>query len=87
MLRYFGEEDAQPCGTCSVCNVKGQKISETERKQLSEKILLLLEEMPQSSRELSEKLTFAETEILATLRLLLDNKKVTLGAGNRYYLK
>ncbi len=87
LVRYFGEEGAKRCGICSVCSAEFQKISIEERKTLSEKILLLLEETPQSSRELSEKLTFAETEIVATLRLLLDSKKITLGVRNRYHLK
>ncbi|WP_432411136.1 RecQ family ATP-dependent DNA helicase [Rasiella sp. SM2506] len=87
LVRYFGEENATKCGICSVCKSEFQKISAEERKLLSEKILLLLEETPQSSRELSEKLTFAETEIVATLRLLLDSKKVSLGVRNRYHLK
>jgi len=87
LVRYFGEENAEICGICSVCNPEFQKISTKERKTLSEKILLLLEESPQNSRELSEKLTFAETEIINTLRLLLDSKKVTLGVRNKYHLK
>ncbi len=87
LVRYFGEENGTQCGICSVCSSQFQKISVADRKTLSEKILLLLEEKPQSSRELSEKLTFAETEILATLRLLLDSKKVSLGVRNRYHLK
>lgn len=87
LVRYFGEEHGERCGICSVCTSEFQKISAEERKTLSEKILLLLEETPQSSRELSEKLTFAETDIVSTLRLLLDSKKVTLGVRNRFHLK
>jgi ATP-dependent DNA helicase RecQ len=87
LVQYFGDVDAKQCGICSVCTSDVQKISAEDQKTLSEKILLLLEETPQSSRELSEKLTFAETEIITTLRLLLDNKKVTLGVRGRYYLK
>ncbi|MAZ72583.1 MAG: recombinase RecQ [Flavobacteriaceae bacterium] len=87
LVRYFGEEDATRCGICSVCNPEFQKISAGDRKTLSEKILLLLEDTPQTSRELSEKLTFAETEIINTLRLLLDSKKINLGVANKYYIK
>lgn len=87
LVRYFGEENGERCGICSICSPEFQKISTEDRKILSEKILLLLEETPQSSRELLEKLTFAETEIVSTLRLLLDSKKVTLGVRNRYHLK
>lgn len=86
LVRYFGEENGERCGICSVCKAEFQQISVAERKTLSEKILLLLEESPQSSRELSEKLTFAETDIVTTLRMLLDCKKVTLGVRNRFHL-
>lgn len=87
LVRYFGEEDAAKCGICSVCKTELQQISAKDRMTLSEKILLLLEETPQTSRELSEKLTFAEAEIVKTLRLLLDSNKLTLGVRNRYHLK
>jgi ATP-dependent DNA helicase RecQ len=87
LVRYFGEEDAVKCGICSVCTTEVTKISAVDRGELSAKILLLLEEAPQTSREISEKLTFAETEIISTLRLLLDSNKVSLGVRNRYHLK
>lgn len=87
LLRYFGEREATACGLCSVCKKASGPISATEQKVLSEKIRIQLEEGPQTSRELSEKLIFAETDITAVLRLLLDRGSVQLDFRNRYHLK
>ena len=87
LLRYFGEQDALACRLCSVCKKSDGVISAKEKQLLSEKIMIQLEEGPQTSRELSEKLIFAETDIIKVIRLLLDKRMIQLDVRNRYHLK
>tara|TARA_R100000306_G_scaffold8677_1_gene12077 strand:- start:53668 stop:55566 length:1899 start_codon:yes stop_codon:yes gene_type:complete len=87
LLQYFGEENTTACGMCSVCIKSKGTISAKEKKVISEKIKIQLEEGPQTSRELSEKLIFAETDIVSVLQLLLDQGSIQLDIRNRYHLK
>ncbi|WP_203295592.1 RecQ family ATP-dependent DNA helicase [Luteirhabdus pelagi] len=86
LVSYFGEEDAEACGICSVCAPE-QKIPQKREVQLiAEKILILLEERDMDARELSQKTTFAEAKVVHTLRKLLDAKKIAVNARNQYTL-
>lgn len=86
LVTYFGETTASKCGICSVCKTQTKKLSKTEMQQLAEQILALLEEAELTSREISERLTFAETDILKVLRLLMDAEKINANPKNQYYL-
>lgn len=86
LVMYFGETTASKCGICSVCKTQTKKLSKTEMQQLAEQILTLLEEAELTSREISERLTFAETDILKVLRLLMDAEKINANPKNQYYL-
>ena len=77
LVSYFGETTASKCGICSVCKALTSKFSKTDMQQLAGQILALLEESELTSREISEKLTFAETDILKVLRLLMDAEKIS----------
>src|SRR5690606_6098571 len=69
LVSYFGETTASKCGICSVCKTQNSKLSNREIEHLAKQILAILESGDLSSREISEKLTFAETDILKVLRL------------------
>ncbi|WP_317619472.1 RecQ family ATP-dependent DNA helicase [Aequorivita vladivostokensis] len=86
LVSYFGETTASKCGICSVCKAKTPKLSKKEIQNLAGQILTLLEESELTSREISEKLTFAETDILKVLRLLMDAEKVGANPKKQYYL-
>ncbi len=86
LVSYFGEKTANKCGVCSVCRTQNSKLSNREMQHLATKILALLEGGDLSSREISEKLTFAETDILKMLRLLMDADKLKINPKNQYYL-
>ncbi len=86
LARYFGDEEAQSCGICSVCATQKNTASKNELKHISEKILQLLEESEMDARELSEKSTFTKEKIVHVLRLLLDNGKIKLNTKNQYYI-
>lgn len=87
LVRYFGEENDIPCGICSVCEQQADGGKKPSIAAVSEKIIELLEEHPMESKRLIERLTFAETDILKALRLLLDAGKVKLNAVNQYFIK
>jgi ATP-dependent DNA helicase RecQ len=86
LVSYFGETTASKCGICSVCKALTSKFSKTDMQQLAGQILALLEESELTSREISEKLTFAETDILKVLRLLMDAEKISANPKKQYYL-
>ncbi len=86
LLHYFGEKNTKKCGICSVCAKDKTIPSKEEVKLISSKILLLLEEKEFSSKELCEKITFADEKILFVIRLLLDSKKIILNVKNQYLL-
>src|SRR5690554_6645809 len=86
LLNYFGETDTTPCGLCNVCNTQKAVPTVAEIKLISEKILILLEQEPMTSRAITENLTFTEEKILYTLRQLMDVGKVKINSKNEYFL-
>ena len=86
LLSYFGETILEKCGICSVCKQHPSNLSKKELQQIAENILALLEGEDLSSREISEKLTFAETDVLKAINLLLDAEKININPRNQYYL-
>jgi ATP-dependent DNA helicase RecQ len=86
LVSYFGETTASKCGICSVCKTQNSKLSNREIEHLAKQILAILESCDLSSREISEKLTFAETDVLKVLRLLIDAGKIKINPKKQYYL-
>lgn len=86
LVSYFGETTATACGVCSVCDSQKPKSSKKELQEIAKNILALLEAEDLTSREISEKLTFAEANILKVLRLLMDAERIKVNFKNQYYL-
>lgn len=86
LVSYFGEENEVACGICSVCASQDTSVSKKELQLISEKIKILLEETPLTSRKLVEKGTFTEAKILKVLQLLLDADQIGINTKNQYYL-
>ncbi|MCB0467093.1 MAG: RecQ family ATP-dependent DNA helicase [Aequorivita sp.] len=86
LVSYFGETTASKCGICSICKTQNSKLPNREIEHLAKKILAVLESGDLSSREISEKLTFAEADILKVLRLLIDAGKIKINPKKQYYL-
>ena len=87
LVSYFGETTAEKCGICSVCKPQVAQLSKRELQQIAEHILALLEAEDLSSREILERLTFAETDALKVIKLLMDSEKININPRNQYYLK
>ncbi len=86
LVTYFDETTATKCGICSVCKPQIARLTKAETRELAKKILALLEGEDLNSREISEKLTFAEENILPVIRLLMEAEKIQSNPKNQYYL-
>lgn len=86
LLQYFGEENTERCGICSVCMKDNRDHERRDMKSISEQVLTLMESGEFSSREICERLTFDEEKILKVLRALLDAGKIGLNPKNEYYI-
>jgi ATP-dependent DNA helicase RecQ len=84
LLQYFGEAITERCGICSVCLKNEKRSGKKELEVISGQILALLKAGDLSSREISERLTFAEEDIIKVLKALLDAKRIGLNARNQY---
>lgn len=87
LLQYFGEKNTRPCGNCSVCNTREQKLSRDEMKTIYFKIVSLLQEEEQSAQEITEQLDFSERHILYVLQVLVDREALRLTTNGKYKLK
>jgi ATP-dependent DNA helicase RecQ len=87
LVSYFGEKNEVACGICSVCASQETSVNKKELKFISEKIKILLEEAPLTSRKLVENTTFNEAKIIKVLQLLLDADKIAINTKNQYYIR
>ncbi|MFD2541747.1 ATP-dependent DNA helicase RecQ [Lacinutrix gracilariae] len=85
LLNYFGEQDAKPCGICSVCITKKTTVVH-DTKTIKNAIINLLENQDLSSRALNKQLPFSEKEINNMLQLLLEHHIITITKTNTYKL-
>ncbi len=84
LLKYFGEDTHENCGTCDICTAKGKR---TSPHQLEERILELLDLGPHSSRKLESATGADDKELLKALQFLLEDGKVQLNFKNEYVKK
>lgn len=84
LLKYFGEDTQENCGTCDICTAKSKR---TPPHQLEERILELLDLGPYSSRKLESATGADEKELLKALQFLLEDGKVQLNFKNEYVKK
>jgi ATP-dependent DNA helicase RecQ len=87
LLQYFGDFSDTPCGICSVCAKQQTSPSIKEVKLIAGEILVLLEQQTFNSREICERLTFAESKVIFVLHQLMDANKITLTLNNKYTLR
>lgn len=81
-LSYFNEFVTEPCGTCDNCLAKKTKKNSTQ--SIMDQIIELLRDRVLSSQELVVLLDYSETEILNSLKILLDKNKITITSQNKF---
>lgn len=81
---YFGDSASTRCGICNICSSQNNTVNS---KDVTNVILTYLKNTDANSRELVEKTTFAEKEILLALDHLLEADKITITIKNKYTLK
>ncbi|MFD1294362.1 ATP-dependent DNA helicase RecQ [Lutibacter holmesii] len=84
LLTYFNETCKEQCGTCDVCISKNK--TKVSLKSISEEILKTLQNQTLSSSELAAILNFTEEEILNSLKILLEQNKITITSQNKFKL-
>lgn len=84
LLAYFNETSTKPCETCDICISKNKK--STSLKIISIEILKLLQKQTLSSFEIAALLKFSEEEILNSLKILLEQNKITITSQNKFKL-
>ena len=82
LLSYFNEIITENCGTCDVCKSKIQSKNSVET--ILKQILHLLAKKPLSSQEISTHLNYSETEILNSLKILLEQNKIAITSQNKF---
>lgn len=82
LLKYFGETDAAPCGSCDICKAKqALALSNYEFNHVSKKVKKLLEE-PCTYENLLLKLEGDQQKMREIVKWLLDNKKIIYRVDN-----
>ncbi|RRO22172.1 RecQ family ATP-dependent DNA helicase [Flavobacteriaceae bacterium 14752] len=83
LLRYFDEENAEPCGVCSTCrNQLNSGLSDLKTKVLNE-----ISESPKASSELLQKLNCNQNELKSVIKELLEKQNIKIQPNNHYSIK
>ena len=84
LLKYFGENKAEKCGTCDICTKKEKQASPIK---LEERVIGLLKIAPSTSRKLEKATGANEKTLLKVLQQLLEDEVVELNEINEYTLR
>jgi ATP-dependent DNA helicase RecQ len=86
LLAYFGEEEIEPCGICTVCLKSKKNNASKDENSIKKCIIELLEVEEQSSRAMVSALDFSEKDIKETLAILLEHDIIRITKINTYKL-
>ena len=74
--RYFGDDEAVPCGVCDVCLANKRRIK-SEKTDLAATILRLLEREPLTARELCREIKVEPAVIASTIEQMQEDGKIS----------
>ncbi len=83
LLKYFGEKLLQNCGLCDVCLANADD-SNSDDKSIRKNILAALEGHAYTSRQLIDRLSYNEHQLLTTLQGLLEDRLIVVNSKNEY---
>ena len=86
LLTYFGETDSKPCGMCSVCANTKKSAKPLDINTIKNRVIELLENGDQSSRNMVAALNCTETDLKTVLKLLLEHQIIKTTPQNTYKL-
>lgn len=82
LLHYFGEIIKEDCGVCSYCVSKKPKSGNASA--IRNQILEILSQKEMTSRELVALCNVEETDLLKSLRQLLEHNLISINSKNQY---
>jgi len=85
LLSYFNETITKTCGNCDICRSK--IITKNSFETISIDIIEILKKKSLTSHELSASLNYSESEILNSLKILLEKNKITITSQNKFKIK
>lgn len=74
LMRYFGQKETGPCGICDVC--LQNKTPRPDRKHIRDSVLELLDRQDLNLTALVRELQKDEKEVVAQIRVLLDENRI-----------
>ena len=80
--RYFGDEDAQPCGICDVCLAKRKQLKESAN-ALCDTILAQLRKGPLSAREICHEIKSAPDDVAKAIDKLKAENKISADSDDK----
>lgn len=86
LLAYFGEKSEEDCGLCSVCIKKTSKPQSKPDVTIANKILKVLAQENLSSRQLLLAINCTESQLIESLKVLIETKKIKITEANTYTL-
>lgn len=84
LLKYFGENAKEKCGTCDICTKQNKLKSPVK---LEDRILAFLKLGPSTSRKLEKATGVDERALLLALQGLLEDEVIVLNQINEYTIK
>lgn len=80
--RYFGDEEATPCGVCDVC-LEQRRRRKNDQKSLADTILHLLTKEPLTARELCREIKSDQQAIASAIEQLQQDGKISASIGGK----
>ncbi|MGO2358158.1 RecQ family ATP-dependent DNA helicase [Mesonia sp.] len=87
LLAYFGEDEKEDCGKCSVCLNRKKKHTRKVYNDVYQQILVILEKEEMPLKQLVPKIEAKEEDTLYLLRAMLDKKLISISSNNIIQLK